>query len=134
MERVYIARKSRQQGWREIVIYRKEHAAAGLIQRWTRGVLVRRRTPLVREVRAMSMKVVARSVDDRDSLLVERSISRAGFFGPQYPLGLGAHPPFFYEEERYSEPSLHISKPPPPPRRIRGKETRRCEGEEQRGG
>lgn len=47
MERNYIARKARQQGWREIVLYRKEHAAAGLIQRWTRGVLVRRRTPLV---------------------------------------------------------------------------------------
>lgn len=48
VERCYIARKAREQAWREIVIYRKEHAAAGLIQRWTRGVLVRRRTPLVR--------------------------------------------------------------------------------------
>lgn len=47
MERNYIARKAREQGWREIVLYRKEHAAAGMIQRWTRGVLVRRRTPLV---------------------------------------------------------------------------------------
>ncbi|CAM9210535.1 unnamed protein product [Ectocarpus sp. 6 AP-2014] len=47
VERNYIARKAREQGWREIVLYRKEHAAAGMIQRWTRGVLVRRRTPLV---------------------------------------------------------------------------------------
>ncbi len=63
VERAYIARKSREKGWREIVIYRKEHAAAGLIQRWTRGVLVRRRTPLVRDVRARSVKVAVSFVD-----------------------------------------------------------------------
>ncbi|CAM9599324.1 unnamed protein product, partial [Scytosiphon promiscuus] len=47
VERSYIALKAREQGWREIVLYRKEHSAASMIQRWTRGVLVRRRTPLV---------------------------------------------------------------------------------------
>ncbi|CAM9367880.1 unnamed protein product, partial [Hapterophycus canaliculatus] len=47
VERSYIGLKAREQGWREIVLYRKEHAAAGAIQRWTRGALVRRRIPLV---------------------------------------------------------------------------------------
>ncbi|CAM9548528.1 unnamed protein product, partial [Pylaiella littoralis] len=49
VERSYIARMARQRGWREVALYRKEHAGAGLIQRWTRGALVRRRAPLVRK-------------------------------------------------------------------------------------
>lgn len=47
VERAYVRYKTVKQGWREIVGYEREKQAATRIQRWTRGVLVRRRVPLV---------------------------------------------------------------------------------------
>lgn len=46
MERTFIWHKTKKQGWREICQYQNEQRAAALLQRWTRGVLVRRRLPL----------------------------------------------------------------------------------------
>lgn len=54
VERTSIRHKTREQGWREIAQYRREQCAAALIQRWTRGALVRRRVPLVRNIRVSS--------------------------------------------------------------------------------
>lgn len=49
VETAFIRHRTRKQGWREIIQYQHEYVSAARIQRWTRGTLVRRRVPLVRE-------------------------------------------------------------------------------------